>query len=63
MLVYVDANAPTAVFSYLVIVGGLAIVPVIKVATRSELAERWPDLVDVDAGRVTSGRLSLEELG
>ncbi|QQE88598.1 galactarate dehydratase [Azotobacter chroococcum] len=42
---------------------GLAMVPVIKVATRTELAERWPDLIDVDAGRVTSGRLSLEELG
>ncbi|GGJ96582.1 galactarate dehydratase [Pseudomonas matsuisoli] len=42
---------------------GLAMVPVIKVATRTQLAERWPDLIDVDAGRVTSGRLSLEELG
>jgi galactarate dehydratase len=42
---------------------GLAMVPVIKVATRTELAERWPDLIDVDAGQVTSGRLSLEELG
>jgi galactarate dehydratase len=42
---------------------GLAMVPVIKVSTRSQLAERWPDLIDVDAGRVTSGRLSLDELG
>ncbi|WP_462380168.1 galactarate dehydratase [Pseudomonas sp. Marseille-QA0892] len=42
---------------------GLSMVPVIKVATRTQLAERWPDLIDVDAGRVTSGRLSLDELG
>ncbi|MBM7061547.1 galactarate dehydratase [Pseudomonas sp. UL073] len=42
---------------------GLAMVPVIKVATRTQLAERWPDLIDVDAGRVTSGRVSLDELG
>lgn len=42
---------------------GLAMVPVIKVATRTQLAERWPDLIDVDAGRITSGRVSLEELG
>lgn len=42
---------------------GLAMVPVIKVATRTQLAERWPDLIDVDAGRVTSGRMTLEELG
>lgn len=42
---------------------GLAMAPVIKVATRTELAERWPDLIDVDAGRVTSGRMTLDELG
>jgi len=42
---------------------GLAMVPVIKVGTRTQLAEQWPDLIDVDAGRVTSGRISLEALG
>nr|WP_090441023.1 galactarate dehydratase [Pseudomonas benzenivorans] len=42
---------------------GLAMAPVIKVATRSELAERWPDLIDIDAGRIASGRSSIEELG
>lgn len=42
---------------------GLAMAPVIKVATRTQLAERWPDLIDVDAGRVTSGQMSLEQLG
>jgi hypothetical protein len=29
---------------------GLAEAPVIKVATRTELAERWSDLIDLDAG-------------
>ena len=29
---------------------GLAEVPVIKVATRSDLARRWHDLMDVNAG-------------
>jgi galactarate dehydratase len=42
---------------------GLAMVPVIKVATRTQLAERWPDLIDVDAGQITSGRMTLEEMG
>ncbi len=42
---------------------GLAAVPVIKVATRSELAERWHDLMDVDAGRIATGETSIEELG
>jgi galactarate dehydratase len=42
---------------------GLAMVPVIKVSTRTELAQRWPDLIDVDAGRIASGRSSVEELG
>jgi len=42
---------------------GLAMVPVIKVSTRTELAERWPDLIDVDAGRIATGRSSIEELG
>lgn len=42
---------------------GLSMVPVIKVATRSQLAERWPDLIDVDAGQIVSGRMSLEEMG
>ena len=42
---------------------GLAAVPVIKVATRSELARRWHDLMDVDAGRIASGDATIEELG
>ncbi len=42
---------------------GLAQAPVIKVATRTELAERWSDLIDFDAGRVATGRMTLEEAG
>ena len=42
---------------------GLAEVPVIKVVTRTELARRWHDLVDVDAGRIISGEASIEEVG
>ena len=42
---------------------GLAECPVIKVATRSDLARRWHDLMDVNAGRVADGELTLEELG
>ena len=42
---------------------GLAAVPVIKVATRSELARRWHDLMDFDAGRIATGDATIEELG
>jgi galactarate dehydratase len=42
---------------------GLAQCPVIKVATRSDLARRWHDLMDVDAGRIAEGELSIEDLG
>jgi galactarate dehydratase len=42
---------------------GLEACPVVKVATRSELARRWHDLMDVDAGRVASGELTIDELG
>jgi galactarate dehydratase len=42
---------------------GLAMAPVVKVSTRTELAERWPDLIDVDAGRIATGRATIEELG
>lgn len=42
---------------------GLAAVPVIKVATRTALAERWHDLMDIDAGRIATGKASIEEVG
>ncbi|MNG23456.1 D-galactarate dehydratase [compost metagenome] len=42
---------------------GLAMAPVVKVSTRTELAQRWPDLIDIDAGRIATGRASIEDLG
>jgi galactarate dehydratase len=42
---------------------GLAPVPVIKVATRSDLARRWHDLMDVNAGKIADGSASIEEVG
>ncbi len=42
---------------------GLAQVPVIKVATRSDLARRWHDLMDVNAGRIADGDSSIEQVG
>ncbi|WP_294766167.1 galactarate dehydratase [uncultured Rhodoferax sp.] len=42
---------------------GLAACPVIKVATRTELARRWHDLMDVNAGRIADGEASIAEVG
>ena len=42
---------------------GLAEVPVIKVATRTELATRWHDLMDVNAGRIADGDASIADVG
>lgn len=42
---------------------GLAEVPVIKMATRSDLARRWFDLMDIDAGRIATGEASIEDVG
>jgi galactarate dehydratase len=42
---------------------GLAECPVIKVATRSDLARRWHDLMDVNAGAIADGSASIEDVG
>ena len=42
---------------------GLAACPVVKVATRSDLARRWHDLMDINAGRIADGQASIEDLG
>ena len=42
---------------------GLAECPVIKVATRTDLAKRWHDLIDVNAGLIADGEQSLEQAG
>ena len=42
---------------------GLAEVPVIKVATRTDLARRWHDLMDINAGTIADGDKTIEEVG
>ncbi len=42
---------------------GLAECPVIKVATRSDLARRWHDLMDLNAGTIAEGTASIEDVG
>lgn len=42
---------------------GLSMVPVIKVATNSGLAQRWHDLIDIDAGRIATAQATVEEVG
>jgi galactarate dehydratase len=42
---------------------GLALVPVIKVSSRTALAEKWHDLIDLDAGRIATGQASIEDVG
>ena len=42
---------------------GLAAVPVIKVATRTDLARRWHDLMDINAGTIADGSATIEQVG
>jgi galactarate dehydratase len=42
---------------------GLALCPVVKVSTNSSLAQRWPDLIDIDAGPIATGEKTIEEVG
>jgi galactarate dehydratase len=42
---------------------GLSMVPVVKVSSRTALAEKWPDLIDIDAGRIATGRATIEDVG
>jgi galactarate dehydratase len=42
---------------------GLAMAPVIKVSSRSSLAERWCDLIDIDAGTIATGDATIEQVG
>lgn len=41
----------------------LAAAPVLKICSRSEVKERWPDLIDIDAGPVSSGKRTIAEVG
>jgi galactarate dehydratase len=42
---------------------GLAMAPVIKVSSRSALAERWSDLIDINAGTIATGDATIEQVG
>jgi galactarate dehydratase len=42
---------------------GLSMVPVLKVSSRTALAEKWHDLIDVDAGRIATGHSTVEQVG
>jgi galactarate dehydratase len=42
---------------------GLAMVPVVKVSSRTSLAERWHDLIDVNAGTIATGDATIEQVG
>ena len=42
---------------------GLALVPVVKVSSRTALAEKWHDLIDIDAGRIATGEATIADVG
>ena len=42
---------------------GLALVPVVKVSSRTALAEKWHDLIDIDAGRIATGQATIVDVG
>ncbi len=42
---------------------GLAMVPVIKMGTRTDLSDRWHDLIDISAGKIATGDATIEETG
>ena len=42
---------------------GNPIAPVIKISTSSELAERMPDIIDLNAGPIVTGHRTVEEVG
>ncbi|CUH82513.1 galactarate dehydratase [Tropicibacter naphthalenivorans] len=41
----------------------LQAMPTLKVATRSQLARRWHDLIDIDAGPVATGEETIQSMG
>jgi altronate hydrolase len=42
---------------------GNPVAPVVKIATNSDLAQRMPDIIDVDAGPIIAGERTIEEMG
>jgi galactarate dehydratase len=41
----------------------LSLVPVVKVSSRTALADKWHDLIDIDAGRIATGHATIEQVG
>jgi galactarate dehydratase len=35
----------------------------VKVSSRTALAEKWHDLIDIDAGRIATGQATIEDVG
>jgi galactarate dehydratase len=35
----------------------------VKVSSRTALAEKWRDLIDIDAGRIATGDATIEQIG
>lgn len=42
---------------------GLAISPVIKVCSRNEMKNQWQDLIDINAGTISTGESTIPEIG
>jgi galactarate dehydratase len=42
---------------------GLSLVPVVKVSSRTALAEKWHDLIDIDAGPIATGSATVQDIG
>lgn len=42
---------------------GNPIAPVVKLSTNSQLTEKMPDIIDIDAGRVISGEQTIQQMG
>ncbi len=42
---------------------GLALAPVIKVCSRNEMKDKWNDLIDINAGIILDGEITIKEVG
>ena len=42
---------------------GNPIAPVVKLSTNSSLAQRMPDIIDIDTGGIISGEKTIEQMG
>ena len=42
---------------------GLPAIPVIKLSSRSDLKQKWPDIIDLDAGPIALGKSTIPKIG